>query len=325
MSIIQKVSGIKSKYFDTWADEYDREVTALKHSLDKKEITQKQFEKKNLELKISYAAKFASYYAGLAANMVSSMQEYEISASDAKYDELIRQAENNGEDTAALEEEKENKKLEIQKKYADVDFAVKCAQIIADTAVAAMKAYNQLGIFGAPAAALITATGLVQLGIAKKQRDAVKNLQPKMSASKSGQPAKAERVLTGFSDGGYTGRRRPLRGGRRGAPWRVCGAEADHGQPEGDRRRGHYRGHTPPQADRGRAWPVASQSSAGFADGGYTGGTVSATEAAEIANAVRELKAVCLALRSIRAYVVYSDIEQARDTLDRARAPFTRK
>ena len=50
---------------------------------------------------------------------VEAMQQAEIDQVEAKYDVLIQEAENNGEDTAALEEEKENKKLEIQKKYAD--------------------------------------------------------------------------------------------------------------------------------------------------------------------------------------------------------------
>lgn len=77
--------------------------------------------------------------------MVNSIQEAEIASVEAKYAVLIQEAENNGEDTAALEEEKENKKLEIQKKYADLQFAMKCSQIIADTAVAIMETHASLG------------------------------------------------------------------------------------------------------------------------------------------------------------------------------------
>ena len=77
--------------------------------------------------------------------MFTAIQDAEIAKSDAKFDVLIQQAKNNGEDTAALEEEKENKKLEIQKKYADVDFAIKVSQIIADTAVGVIKTFAQFG------------------------------------------------------------------------------------------------------------------------------------------------------------------------------------
>ena len=142
--------------------------------------------------------------------MIDAMQQYEMDAVDAKYDVLIREAENNGEDTAELEEQKENEKLEIQKKYADVNFAVKCSQIIADTAVSIMMAYSQLGpIAGSVAAALMGVTGAIQLASAKAERDKIKNMQPKKSSTTSTgkveQPPTAERVVKGYSDGGYTG------------------------------------------------------------------------------------------------------------------------
>jgi TP901 family phage tail tape measure protein len=78
----------------------------------------------------------------------------------------------------------EEKKKEIKKKYADLNFAVTAAQIIASTAGAIMQGFAQLGpIAGAIAAALLGATGLVQLGVANAQRRNVK----------------------GFSEGGFTG------------------------------------------------------------------------------------------------------------------------
>lgn len=112
--------------------------------------------------------------------MVEAIQQAEIDQVEAKYDVLIQEAENNGEDTAALEEEKENKKLEIQKKYADVNFAIKCSQIIADTAVSIMKAYADLGpIAGTVAAVMLAATGVAQLASAKAERDRIKNMSLK--------------------------------------------------------------------------------------------------------------------------------------------------
>jgi TP901 family phage tail tape measure protein len=80
--------------------------------------------------------------------------------------------------------ENEEKKKEIRKKYADVNFAVIAAQIIANTAMSIMRGFAELGpIGGAISAALLGATGLIQLGIANAQRQKVK----------------------GFASGGYTG------------------------------------------------------------------------------------------------------------------------
>ena len=69
----------------------------------------------------------------------------------------------------------EEQKKKVKKKYADMNFAVTAAQIVADTAGAIMEGYRQLGpIGGAVASVLLGATGLLQLGIANKQRNNVK-------------------------------------------------------------------------------------------------------------------------------------------------------
>jgi hypothetical protein len=73
--------------------------------------------------------------------------------------------------------EDEEKKKDIKKKYADVNFAITVAQIISNTALAIMSALAQLGpIAGAIAAVLIGGTGLLQIGLANSQRQAVKGL-----------------------------------------------------------------------------------------------------------------------------------------------------
>ena len=194
----------------SWADEYERELAQLENYHRQGLISTKDYEKKKLELGVTNAKKYFDYYANLSGSMFSAIQDAEIAQSDAKYDVLIQQAKNNGEDTAALEEEKENKKLEIQKKYADVDFAIKISQIIADTAVGVIKTFAQFGYtpWGIAAAAMMTATGVAQMISAKAERDKIKNMQPSNTAGSSGTvaaPAKAERVLSGYSDGGYTG------------------------------------------------------------------------------------------------------------------------
>ena len=58
----------------------------------------------------------------------------------------------------------------------------------------------------------------------------------------------------------------------------------------------------------------------GFADGGYTS-TPQVVDTSDLLAAAKELRT---AASNIRAYIVWKDIENAKDTMDRARAPFTR-
>lgn len=305
----------------SWADEYERELAQLENYHRQGLISTKDYEKKKLELGVTNAKKYFDYYANLSGSMFSAIQDAEIAQSDAKYDVLIQQAKNNGEDTAALEEEKENKKLEIQKKYADVDFAIKISTIIGNTAVAITQAFAQLGpIGGAIAAAMLTATGVAQMVSAKAERDKIKNMQPSNTAGSSGTvaaPAKAERVLSGYSDGGYTGD-----GDRYEVAGVVHRGEYVVPKPIMDNPRVVDAVGTIEAIRRNKTLGsgMAATPSAGYADGGYTAPAPSLSME-EFTKAVQEFRA---ATKAIRAYIVYKDIEDAKETMDRARAPFTR-
>lgn len=305
----------------SWVDEYERELAQLENYHRQGLISTKDYEKKKLELGVTNAKKYFDYYANLSGSMFSAIQDAEIAQSDAKYDVLIQQAKNNGEDTAALEEEKENKKLEIQKKYADVNFAIKVSQIIADTAVSIMKAFADLGpIGGAIAAAMLTATGVAQVVSAKAERDKIKNMQPSNTAGSSGTvaaPATAERVLSGYSDGGYTGD-----GDRYEVAGVVHRGEYVVPKPIMDNPRVVDAVGTIEAIRRNKILGsgMAAAPSAGYADGGYTTPAPSLSME-EFTKAVQEFRA---ATKAIRAYIVYKDIEDAKETMARARAPFTR-
>ena len=306
----------------SWADEYERELAQLENYHRQGLISTKDYEKKKLQLGVTNAKKYFDYYANLSGSMFSAIQDAEIAQSDAKYDVLIQQAKNNGEDTAALEEEKENKKLEIQKKYADVDFAIKISQIIADTAVGVIKTFAQFGYtpWGIAAAAMMTATGVAQMISAKAERDKIKNMQPSNTAGSSGTvaaPAKAERVLSGYSDGGYTGD-----GDRYEVAGVVHRGEYVVPKPIMDNPRVVDAVGTIEAIRRNKILGsgMAAAPSAGYADGGYTAPAPSLSME-EFTKAVQEFRA---ATKAIRAYIVYKDIEDAKETMDRARAPFTR-
>lgn len=312
---LQELTGL------SWGQEYDRELAQLENYHRQGLVKEKDYQKKKLELGVNNAKKYFDYYAQLSGSMFTAIQDAEIAKSDAKFDVLIQQAKNNGEDTAALEEEKENKKLEIQKKYADVNFAIKVSQIIADTAVSIMKAFADLGpIGGAIAAAMLTATGVAQVVQAKAERDKIKNMQPGNTAgATSTAPAKAERVLTGYSDGGYTGD-----GDRYEVAGVVHRGEYVVPKPIMDNPRVVDAVGTIEAIRRnkilGAGIPVGTPS-AGYADGGYTSAGPG-VDTSELTAAAKELRE---AVKNIRAYVVLKDLENAQNTMDRARAPFTRK
>lgn len=301
----------------SWADEYERELAQLENYHRQGLISTKDYEKKKLQLGVTNAKKYFDYYANLSGSMFSAIQDAEIAASDAKYDVLIQQAKNNGEDTAALEEEKENKKLEIQKKYADVDFAIKCSQIIADTAVAVMAAWKIGPIAGPIAAALVAATGVAQLASAKAERDKIKNMQPGNTAGASSKQATAERVLSGYSDGGYTGD-----GDRYEVAGVVHRGEYVVPKPIMDNPRVVDAVGTIEAIRRNKILGsgMAAAPSAGYADGGYAAPAPSIS-VEEFSNAVQEFRA---ATKAMRTYILFQDIEDAKETMDRARAPFTR-
>lgn len=311
---MQEITGL------TWADEYERELAQLDNYHTQGLVKEKAYQKKKLQLGVNNAKRYFDYYSQLSNSMFSTLADAEIARSDAKYDILIQQAKNNGEETTALEEEKENKKLEIQKKYADVNFAIKCAQIVADTAVAAMKAYADLGPIAGPiAAALISATGIAQLAIAKAERDKIKNMAFSNTTKKTDEASgnkTAVRSLTGYSEGGYTGDgdRYEVAGVVHKGEYVVPKPIMDHpyvvdaiGNIEAIR--------------RNKLVMVQPSNTGSYADGGFTGNNFD-TEG--LKEAIADLRRTTEAIKALKAYVVLNDLKRAQRLDERARNPFTR-
>lgn len=181
--------------------EYDRQLKQLKQALDNQYITQQEYEQKVQELKKGSFMKQAQYYTNLFSNAVTSLQNAEMANVDAKYDAEIKAAEGNTALQEKLEKKKANEKLKIQKKYADVNFAMQVAQIISNTAVSIMKAYSEMGpIAGSVAAALMGVTGAAQLYVANAERQKVKRMT--LNGSASGSSSVGSRVASGRESGG---------------------------------------------------------------------------------------------------------------------------
>lgn len=181
--------------------EYDRQLELLQQALDNQYITQQEYEQKVQQMKKESFMKQAQYYTELFSNTVTALQNAEMANVDAKYDAEIKAAEGNTALQEKLEKKKANEKLKIQKKYADVNFAMQVAQIISNTATSIMKAYSDLGpIAGSVAAALMGVTGAAQLAVANAERQKVKRMP--LNGSASGTSSAGSRVASGRESGG---------------------------------------------------------------------------------------------------------------------------
>lgn len=181
--------------------EYDQQLTQLQQALDNQYITQEEYEKKVQQLKKESFMKQAQYYTELFSNAVGALQNAEMANVDAKYDAEIKAAEGNTALQEKLEKKKANEKLKIQKKYADVNFAMQAAQIISNTATSIMKAYSEMGpIAGSVAAALMGVTGAAQLAVANAERQKVKRMT--LNGSSGSSSASTSRVASGRESGG---------------------------------------------------------------------------------------------------------------------------
>ncbi len=196
-----KILAIRNQYgLSTQQERFDAELLQLKTARDQQLLTEEEYEQAVQNLKRDSYKKQFDYYSGLFSGAVQALQQAEMDNVDAQYDAEIEAAKGNSKEVERLENEKAQKKLDIQKKYADVNFAIKTSQIIADTAVSIMKAFSDLGpIAGAVAAALMGITGAAQIASANAERKKVKNmtLSGSSSSSKSG-----ARVATGRESGG---------------------------------------------------------------------------------------------------------------------------
>ena len=318
----EKIYQIQQELGLSWQQEYNHELDQLKKMHAKGLISEKQFQKKKLQMQMQNVKKYFDYYSGLSSNMVDAIQQAEIAAVEAKYDVLIQEAENNGEDTTALEEEKANKKLEIEKKYADINMAVKISTIIADTAVSVMRAFADLGpIGGAIAAAMLGATGAAQIAMAVSERNKIKNMSYSNTAGKKGggaesSPVTAQRVVKGgYADGGYTGD---------GGKYEVAGVvhKGEYVVPQwlmSDRR-------VQPAVEMIEALrnqnylSQAPSATVGFADGGYT----SAQDNGQLLSVIKDMTDAVASIKQLKAYIVYQDFEKSSKLITDARNKFSR-
>lgn len=316
----KKSRGAKRQQADT---NYDTEMAILTEKHELMLISEEEFLARKKALHAEHAKEIASIELeawdnafSVAASMLnqmaqlsSTMQEAEFAQVEAWKEKELALAGDNADAQTRIEEEAEAKKLEIQKKYADVDMAINIAKTIANGAVAAIKSVADLGpVAGGIMAGIIAATTIAEVATIVAQRNAIKNAAPGAAA------ASGETSVVGFSEGGFTGQ-----GGRH--------------QVAGVVHRGEYVVAAPELRDPEVARDVARIEqkrrariggrhlfgSAGFAEGGFT--SENGNQEADATDMLQFLSDILDVLLDIRrtpipAILAVSDYESAKARLE---------
>ena len=209
--IWQKAADIRAAITeDSARTEYETEVMWAQKLAEQKKITAEEAERYILQAKLKYAQAAAQQVGQIteqASNFVAALKEAESAQLEAEYQRQLSAAGDNAEERERIEAEYEQKQLDLKKKYADTEMAVNIAKTIANGAVAAIKAYADAGpVAGAILAALIAATTAAEVATIIAQRNAIKNASVSSSGSTSSAPKTGERKITGYAEGGYTGK-----------------------------------------------------------------------------------------------------------------------
>lgn len=183
---------------------YEAKLEQIQKDLDSEKITKEQADAAIWQAKLERAIAFGqeiSQITSAGVNFGAALEQAATSKLEAEYEARIAAAEGNAAEQERLEQELAQKKLDVQKEYADLQFAMKASDIIANTAVAIMMGYAQLGpIMGSIAAAMLGVTGAAQLVTANAERQKVKSMTLGNSGKTS---AGSGRVVVGLETGGY--------------------------------------------------------------------------------------------------------------------------
>ncbi len=289
-------------------EEYEEAVKKLRKKYAEEDLQEK------LDKVKKYTEKVNSIMAE-ASNVVSAIKDAELAKAEANYQKELTAAGDNAEKREEVEAQYEQKKLEIQKKYADADMVINIAKTIAAGALAAIQAFAQLGpIGGAVAAAMIAVATAADVATIIAQRNAIKNASVNSSGS-SASTNTGKRTLTGYDEGGNTpwaaSDKTPV--GIVHANEYVIPAWMKRREPVLIANRERYR----KTGSRGRSGSMAK----GVADGGSTSPTSSASLPTMDVNnidweAMREFNAVMRYCAENGLFVKYGDILLAKQKHD---------
>ena len=200
---------------DKWAPEKMIDVEGFKEDIEEikklyKEgaMSYEEFRKTVSGRKADFAEDIISTTSnilGQAADLASSLQDLEMSQLEVQMNKELAMYGDTADKRAAIEQKYEQKKLDLQIKYADMNMAIQISQAIAAGALASVQAWTAAA--GNPAIAgvfigLIAATTAMQIASIVAQRNALKN----QTLDSSSSSVQTRTVVDGYSEGGYTPR-----------------------------------------------------------------------------------------------------------------------
>lgn len=313
---------------DSFKKEFDLEMQWAEKLHQQGMLSEEEYQKRKLQLKLDYASKAAeemSQIADKASNLVNAIQSAETAHAEAEYQAQLTAAGNNAEQREQIETRYEQRKLDIQKKYADADMVINIAKAIAAGALAVMQAFAQLGpVGGAIAAVLVGATTAAEVATIVAQRNAIKNQSvsiPTSSTSsygdfgtETGGGNVGNRVITGFADGGFTGH------GGKYEPAGIVHKDEWVGPKAMVKRNPILFANL--EKMRKQIVHGTGSASKGYADGGFTegfaGGEVNAELIAMLKANTESSNRLSEQINSgIHAFVVLSELNQAQDKQNR--------
>ena len=245
------LSGLVSGSAAQWMIDVDNMATAMQQSFSRIDdlveagvISASEGMKKKIEVGVASVAQIAMAIVQNVGNIMQTFLDAQMSAEEARHnkslgklqdyysaqidaaagneDEQQRLREEYADKKAELDYQSEVKKLEIEKKAADVQLAINIATATAQAALAIVQCFAMLGPIAGPiAAAMVGAATLVQIYAMKKQRDAIKSKTieaPNLTSSTTGTGSpssitgtareittpKRTDYVRGYEDGGYT-------------------------------------------------------------------------------------------------------------------------
>ena len=319
-----KLAKAKNDYQAEFADlesMHELQLISEEEYLARKKQLNEQYSKTIAEISLKTwedSLTIANQFLDAAGDMVSSLRDSELNKLEAQMQAELTAAGDNADERERIEAEYEQKKLDTQKKYADVDMAIQIAKTIAAGALAAMQAFAQLGpIAGAVMAGTIGVMTAAEVASIVAQRNAIKNSSVSSAGSSSDSSSVVKnREVTGYADGGYTGD-----GGRY--------------EPAGIVHRGEYVVAAPELRDPSVAREVARierkrlgrmagrKAAPGYADGGYVGDGSGASDAGMLQQIYSLLKGYID--QTPMSYVVLSQLEAQQDYQKRVKSKISLK
>ena len=321
-------------------DDFDAEMEQLQEMYDQKLLSEEEYQQALAALQKKYQdqqrdyegqswtkrLKYIQDVLNQAGAFMSALQSAAEASLDARMQKELTAAGDNAEERQRIEEEYEQKKLDLQKKYADVDMGIQIAQALAAGALGCVQAWNAakgVPYIAIPIMALITATTAAQVATIIAQRNAIKNQTvAKSSAGSAG--ASGARVATGYSEGGYTKSSANdyqevgvVHANEWVAPAAMVRADPiTFARLESRRRSGNYRSGLAGYADGG----YVSDNEAGQSDLAEQENSQNREVMQELVTLLRELKASM----PLKSYVVLSELNKEQEINQKSKSIVSR-